>query len=371
MELSTLNKRFIAFCIKNRLGRTNISVKVIYFITNLLGRFEVYKNSEDFKKRGHYIPQLLLRRFRLSEVKGDPKRKKIYQYSFLTNSITEEKIDDVAQIEDFYIFKQKGGGYSDYVEKVIFADWIENFGSQIIKTINTSDGEPDLTILEENILATFLSHQITRTPAFYVQLRKYISLLYERGLLKIEDLGDHKFLEEVIVKNKYNLTYDDLVDYAPKYSMSGDVNHLGHLARLIAGEIMEDIFRHNFYFLVSPPESVDEFVISDNPVVYIDFKKFEVKRYVDWWNKRSDAVWIFIPISPKKCIYLTTKKKIDGKIDIDNGDMTVMVNFGQYLNGLNFVYGRDKKLMREYLRKYLPELIRYKTIVADPKEILK
>ncbi|HVS79759.1 MAG TPA: DUF4238 domain-containing protein [Candidatus Paceibacterota bacterium] len=370
MKLSSLNKKFISYCVKKRLGRNNFTIKVIYSITGLLGRFEVYKNSHEFQKRGHYIPQFLLRRFRLSELRHDPNRKKIYQYNFLFNTLTEEKIEVVAQIEDFYIFKQNGGGSSDYVEKVILADWIENFGSQILKTINTTEDDPNLTLLEKNILATFISHQITRTPAFYFQLRKYILFLYEKKLLKIDNLSDHNFLKEIIVKNKYNFTYDDLVNFVPEYTMTGDLNHLGFIARLIAGEITEGIFRHNFYFLNIPDTSDDEFVISDNPVIFVDFQKFEIKRYFDWWSKSSGKTWIFMPISPKKCLFLTTKQKIDGRIENDQADMVALVNFGQYLNALNYVYGRNKNLMLQNLRKYLPELLRYKTIIADPIEIL-
>lgn len=369
MKLSSLNKSFIAYCIKNRFGKTNLSTKIIYFITNILGRFEEHKNTEDFKKRGHYVPKLLLGRFRLAE--DGSNKGMINQYSFLSHSITEEPISNVAQIEDFYIFKQKGGGHSDYVEKEIFANWIENFGSQVLKTVNLADNDPSLTILEQNVLATFISHQITRTPAFYVQLRKYILFLYDKQLLKIDDLGNRDFLEEVIVKNKHNLTYDDLVDYIPEHSVNGDVNHLGHLSRMIAGEMVEDIFRHNFHFLHIPNESEEEFVISDNPVIFIDFERSETKRYVDWWNKRNDRVWIFIPISPKKCLYLTTKRRKEGPVEIDNGDMATMVNFSQYLNALSYVYGKNKDLMEKHMKKFLPELLRYKSMVADPAKVLR
>jgi len=211
---SDLNRKFIAFCIKKRLGRTNFSLKVIYFITSVLGRFEVHKNTNDFSKRGHYIPKFLLRRFRILE--SGPQKGMIYQYNFSKNSITEEPINKIAQLTDFYIFKKKGGGHSDYVEKEIFANFIENFGSQVIKTINQSEDDPDLTILEQNVLATFISHQITRTPAFYFNLRKYILFLYKKKLLKIEDLGSSEFMNEVIVKNKYNVTYEDMINFIPK-----------------------------------------------------------------------------------------------------------------------------------------------------------
>lgn len=369
VKLSELNRNFISYCVKNRIGKTSFSVKIIYFITNILGRFEAYKNTNDFDKRGHYVPKLLLRRFRLSE--DGPLKGKIYQYNFLLNSITEEPINNVAQIKDFYVFKQKGGGHSDYVEKQIYGNFIESFGSQVIKRINQLDEDPELTIFEQNVLSTFISHQITRTPIFYFQIRKYVLFLYEKNLLKLDDLGDKKFIEEVIVKNKHNLTYDDLVNFVPKHTVKGDVNHLGHISRLIAGSIMEDVFRHNFYFLTIPAESSEEFVISDNPVVRVDFKKYEVKRYFDWWTKRSDDIWIFMPISPKKCIYLTTKKKIDGVIEVDDGDIATTVNFGQYLNAMNFVYSRKDSLIKVHMKKYLRELLKYKQVVANPEDILK
>jgi len=369
MQLFSLNKKFVSYCVKNRIGKTNFSVRIIYFIIYILGKFEVYKNTEDLNKRGHYVPKLLLSKFRLAEL--GPLKGKIYQYSFLTNSITEEPINDIAQIKDFYIFKQKGGGLSDYTEKEIFANFIENFGSQVIELINQSGGDPKLTIFEQNILATFISHQITRTPAFYLQIRKYILFLYEKKLLKISDLGKHNFLKNVIVKNKYNVTYDQIVDFVPKHSVTGDVNHLGHISRLVASYIVEDIFRHNFNFLCIPENSETEFVISDSPVVFIDFSKYEVKRYMDWWSKRSDDVWIFIPISPKKCLYLTTKIRKDGPVEKDNADMTTMVNFGQYLNSLNFVFGKDKLFMENQIKLYANELLKYKKTVVDPATVMK
>jgi hypothetical protein len=369
MKLSDLNRRFISYCVEHRLGKTSFSVRVIYLITGLLGRFETYKNTNDFNKRGHYIPQLLLRRFGIAE--AGPKKGKIYQYSFLTNLITEQSIQDVAQIKDFYIYKQKGGGHSDYVEKEIFAHFIESFGSQVIALINQSDYDPKLTIFEQNILATFISHQITRTPAFYLNIGKYLLYLYEKNLLKIEDLGTSAFMDEVIAKNKHNVTYEDIVEFIPRNSVTGDINHLGHISRLIAGHMMEDIFRHNFHFLYIPEDSNEEFVLSDNPIVFVDFSKFEVKRYVDWWSKRNDDVWIFIPLSPKKCLYLTTMRRKEGPVEKEDNDIVGLVNFGQYLNSLNYVFGKDKSKMEEQIRLYKSELIKYKTTVADPAVVFK
>lgn len=367
MKFSNLNRRFIAYCVRKRLGKTNFGVKVIYFIINILGRFEVYKNTEDFNKRGHYVPKLLLRRFRLSE--DGPQKGKIYQYSFLNNQITEENINDVAQIEDFYIFRQKDRGNSDYVEKMFFAGFIETFGSCVIKHINLSSDDPELTIFEQNLLATFISHQITRTPAFYRQIRNYILLLYEKGLLKIEDLGSHESMREIVVNNLHKVTYEDMIAFIPKNSVQGDINHLGHISRLIAESIMEDVFRHNFHFLYIPEESDEEFVLSDNPVVFLDFDRYEMKRYFDWWTKRSDSVWIFLPLSPKKCLYLTTKRRKDGPVEKDEfGDLVGLINFGQYLTSLCYVYGRDKDKMLNQTKLYMKELLKYKTFIADPKK---
>ena len=367
MKISELNKRFISYCVRNRLGRTNFGVRVIYFITNILGRFETYKNTQEFNKRGHYVPKLLLRRFRLAE-KGSLKGK-INQYSFLTNKITEENINEVAQIEDFYIFRQKGGGGSDYVEKVIYADFIETFGSQVIKHINLSDDDPDLTIFEQNVLATFVSHQITRTPAFYLQIRNYILFLYEKDLIKIDDLGSHESMRKIIAENLHKVTYEDMVSFVPKHSVRGDMNHVGHISRIISEYIMEDIFRHNFHFLYIPEDSGEEFVISDNPVVFLDFDRYEMKRYFDWWTKKSDSVWIFLPLSPKKCLYLTTQKRKDGPVEKEEvSELVSLVNFGQYLTSLCYVYGKNESKMQEQVKLYMGELLKYKTVVSDPNK---
>jgi hypothetical protein len=178
-------------------------------------------------------------------------------------------------------------------------------------------------------------------------------------------------MDEVIAKNKHNVTYEDIVEFIPRNSVTGDINHLGHISRLIAGHMMEDIFRHNFHFLYIPEDSNEEFVLSDNPIVFVDFSKFEVKRYVDWWSKRNDDVWIFIPLSPKKCLYLTTMRRKEGPVEKEDNDIVGLVNFGQYLNSLNYVFGKDKSKMEEQIRLYKSELIKYKTTVADPAVVFK
>lgn len=53
VKLSKLNKTpSLTAC---RIGKTSFSVRIIYLVTNILGRFEVYKNTNDIGKRGYYV----------------------------------------------------------------------------------------------------------------------------------------------------------------------------------------------------------------------------------------------------------------------------------------------------------------------------
>lgn len=365
--LSSMNKRFIDFCLKNRLGKSNFAVRVIYFFVSIFSRFEGYKNSEELGRKGHYIPQFLLRRFRLAE--SGTKRGVIFQYNFLLDELEESSIKDVVQIEDFYIFKQKGGGLSDYVEKELFASFIEGFGNRVIKTINISNGDPELTLLEQNILATFIAHQITRTPKFYLSIRRFVLFLYGKGLLRIEDLGNTDFLRRVVVKNKHGVNQEDILNHHSIYTLEGDKNHLGHISRLVAEEIQEEIFSRNFNFLIISNEKNQEFVLSDNPVIFVDFSKHEVMRFPAWWELKRDNLWIMMPISPEKSLLITRQSRGGGNVEVDHDDLIKLLNFGQYLNALCYVYGRSDLLIEEHLKFFRTELLKQRELALETKDL--
>ncbi len=99
-----------------------------------------------------------------------------------------------------------------------------------------------------------------------------------------------------------------------------------------AGDLAERIYRRgNLHVLEIPQDSSDQFAISDNPIVLLDFERQDLLRFVPWWEIGQKDIWLFMSISPKKGIFYTEGKRKDGPIENENESLVQLFNFGQYL----------------------------------------
>jgi len=354
--VSKIGRKFLNTVFKFRWGKKIWSAKILFFLITQFDGFEEYSNTGKVNDLDHYVPKFLLKRFRVSE--NGPKKGKIIEYNFLTNKIKDDAdINTSCAEKGWDSFKEKSGAYSDYASKRLFAETLENFGSKVIKRINLGTEKIDLTFLEESIIATYIAFQITRVPAFYSAIERFILYLKKQKNIEISDLGNPRFLQLQIIKNVSNITIDELLQSKNLGYIEGARNHIKRLSNLIADEISEKIYRGKLYILDIPMTSSDKFVISDNPVIFLDFQRNEILRYPAWWRiENNNNLWIFMPISPNRCIFYT-KVKIKNEI-IRKGDpaLVQLINFGQYLNAKKSVFSNDRKIIENHLKIYTSEL---------------
>ncbi|KKT17901.1 MAG: hypothetical protein UW01_C0008G0020 [Candidatus Nomurabacteria bacterium GW2011_GWA2_43_66] len=315
--------KFRNFVFRKRLGRKEWSAKLIFSIMSFFGYFEsrVYLNTGETGIFDHYVPRLLLKRWRA----------------------------------DWDIGKTKGLP-SDFVRKKLFAEVLESKASDIIRHINTF-ASLDLTFLEESTLAVFMSHQITRVPLFHDYLLRFFSIGYSNKLIDHSDFGNKEVLVRKVAHNDIGITYEQLQNGATNTRVEGGKPQRLLLSLIIASDIGEKIYRGNLHILEIPENSPDEFVVSDNPVVFLDFERQTILRFVPWWEIGEKDFWIFMPISPKKVIFYCKGKKKDGPIEKNNDSLVQLVNFGQYLSCSDNVFSQQKSALERHLKLYEKELI--------------
>lgn len=359
--LAKIGRRILTFVFKHRLGRHRWSAKFLFWFISQFDRFETYVNTEDVGNNDHYVPKFLLRNFRIAESGTD--KGKVWEFSFKENAIKRNDINSVASQIDFNTFKDKDGKKSDYVEKRVFSQTLERFGSMVIDRLNKNNTEPDLTFLEESTLTVFIGHQITRVPFFYSAIERMIVYMTQNNLLKISDLGDLNIIQSKIVLNNQNVSIDDLLKFNKNLKLSGANNHIGLIAGQVATEISEKIYRGNLHVINVPIGSNERFVISDNPIVLLDFERHEILRYPAWWEINKKEMWIFFPISPTRCILYTKSKRKGSVVENENTDLISLVNFGQYLNCTESVFSNQENILKDHVKIYANELLNLKLVI--------
>lgn len=348
--------KFRNFVFRKRLGRKKWSAKLIFSIMKFFGFFEskVYLNTGEIGIFDHYVPKLLLNRWRIAESGTD--KGNIFQWSKNKNSIEKVAINNIAGKTDWDISKAKGLP-SDFVRKKLFSELLESKASDVIKLINTSSSL-DLTFLEESTLAIFIGHQITRVPLFHDYLSRFFSIGYSQKLIEYSDFGNKEILVRKVAHNEIGITYEQLQNNNAHTRVEGGKPQRLLLSLIIASDIGEKIYRGNLHILEVPTSSMDEFVVSDNPVVFLDFERKTILRFVPWWEIGKKDFWIFMPISPKKAIFYCKSKKKDGPIERNNNDLVQLVNFGQYLSCSDAVFSKQKDILEKHLKLYKKELKR-------------
>ena len=346
--------KFRNFVFRKRLGRKQWSAKLIFSIMSLFGFFEskVYLNTGETGKFDHYVPRLLLKRWRVAETGTD--KGSIFCWSKSKNIIEKMAINGIAGETDWDIGKTKGLP-SDFVRKKLFAEVLESKASDVIKLINTSSFL-DLTFLEESTLAIFMGHQITRVPLFHDYLLRFFSIGYSGKLIDYSDFGNKEILVRKVAHNDIGITYDQLKNCTTNTRVEGGKPQRLLLSLIIASDISEKIYRGNLHILEIPENSTDEFVVSDNPVVFLDFERQTILRFVPWWEIGEKDFWIFMPISPKKVIFYCKGKKKVGPIEKNNDSLVQLVNFGQYLSCSDSVFAQQRSALERHLNLFANEL---------------
>jgi hypothetical protein len=315
-------------------------------------RFETYKNTGEVGRFDHYVPQFLLNNWAIN---GGPDNKKIWYWSKIDNKIDTETVRKVAGEIDWDVSKSKGVP-SDFINKKIFAELLEQKAFGVIKQVNLNT-IPNLTVLEESTLATFIGHQITRVPAFRTSLKRYFSIGLSKGLINYEDFGNKEALIEKVVTNKIGLTYDQCINDTPAIRVEDGKPQLLTISLIIGSSIGERMYRGNLHILEIPTDSPDEFVISDNPVIVLDLgDRKTLLGFIPWWEIGEKDFWIFMPISPKKAVWYCKSKRKGGPVENENLDLVQLSNFGQYRHSTDMVFSRNQRILKNHLSMYDSEL---------------
>jgi len=332
-----LSNKIISHLLKNRINNRKL-LRFYWWIYKILNIGYPYRQYYQ-KQRQHFIPQFLLKNFKIGS------DNLIYEYERGSQSPKKKSISrEVALEEDYYTARDKQKEKSNFIEKEIFAELLENFVPRIINHLKQSQNV-DLTDFEESVLASFVAHQYTRTPAFREQVKNFILYLILIKNYKKEDLGNIEFIKNIIVRNELNISLGELINFrkvnraTAQYAIYGAENHLILCSLLIGNYIAEDIFRKNLHILET--RDPDHFFLSDNPVLIINIKNNEM----DWptgWDLKNDSIMIFLPISPRRCIFFCNRIRKGGRIERENDDFVKLVNLGLMFYAQRFLYSHIK-----------------------------
>ena len=119
---------------------------------------------------------------------------------------------------------------------------------------------------------------------------------------------------------------------------------------VIASDIAEKIYRtRHLKFLEIPENEENEFVISDNPVVFLDMGRNDILDHIPWWEVGIEKFIIFMPISTKKALVYSPVKD---DINFPTQSFIELLNFGQYKNCSEAVFSRKEVILKKHLKYY-------------------
>lgn len=320
-----MSRSLLSFVLKNRINNGFV-IKIFIFLHRILnmGYYVVEVSSTNH----HYIPQFLLRNFRIG-TEG-----KIFEY--IRGKAQPESVSirkRAASIMNYYSFKDKKTKLmNSFLEKSLFADLLEFESKKIIDRILEEDYA--LIDIEESTLAVFVAFQYTRTPAFRSQIRNFMSfLIMVKGIPKT-DFGNKTRIEELFIKNILNINQKELAAFnaANAFTMEGAETHEVLILQMIADWLGEKIFRFNWHILKA--EEGNFFTISDSGVLLVNLENRDLVWPPGWDIERGKNI-IFLPLSPSKCLFYCKGASKDGRDDA-NQDMVNLVN------GANMFYSYEK-----------------------------
>jgi len=322
--------------------RNQFWLRFFWCVYSLLPKDHTYKNTYSKKRRHHFIPQFILRNFNSSPGL-------IYEYKrggFNPSEVSIRK--EAAFIKDFYVFRDIEKKPSDFQEKELFARCLESITPIVFEKIKENPAYKP-TDLEESAIASFVAHQITRTPLFRQKINFLLYYLVSERHCQIDNFGDIEFLKEQIVCNGINIDVEKFRKFVlskRRSSLMGTKNHEIGLSILIAKNIAERIFRKTL--VIEQTEQENYFVISDNPAIVIDHRTNRCFP-IEWWRISDRNISIFMPISPFLAIVYTRgkKKNPEDKMDKNNAQTFNRISMACSLNKI-YSHLADKIVQREY-----------------------
>lgn len=347
-----IGRKFRNFIFKHRLGKKAWSARLIMFIMSIFDWFEIYTNSGDIGRFDHYVPKLLLNKWRIAESGTD--KGLIFSWSKITNKIEKVALNNEAGDIDWDVSNSHGIP-SDFLSKKVFAELLEEKAAKVIRLIN-NDSSIKLTFLEESTLAVFIAHQITRVPAFHDAITRFFSIGYSNKLIDHKDFGKKEILTKKVAFNGIGITYNQFLNEKPHTIIKDGKSQRILISLIIASDIAEKIYKGNLHILEIPIGSSDEFVISDNPVIFLDMDRKELLPFLPWWEIGKKDFFIFMPISRNKAVFYCKSKKKDGPIENQNESLVQLFNYGQYLFCANKVFSQNQLILANQLKMYDSEL---------------
>ena len=307
-------------------------------------------DNDILNKKDHFVPQFLLRNFAIEKIGKESGL--IYIYKKSSGSVTKGSIAKHAGNEiDFYLGKntktKEPDKSSDDVYKEIEKSEHAPF---VVKKVLAQDNEISLKYEEESILATLVVHQLTRTRKFRKTINKFLSFLLLNKLIDKNDLGDKEKVQEIIVKNKFDISPKQIEkDYlANKFSLAGTRGQELFIAIQVAESIVEEIYRKGLHTIIAPKNHY--FILSDAPVCIIG-KKDELLEVNNFWNfKQNDDYSFILPISPEKAIVFGQNFKPYSQITDTRlaKSLVVMVNSLSINNFDEEFYSHTNKFWSDY-----------------------
>lgn len=321
-KLAYLKNRFIEklfkLFIKYRIKNIPLS-RVFVAIWTFLNHF--YCEPKFKQERQHYIQRQLLENFCIINSKQPNNKGQIYQYSDSKNSPEKVSIrNKAACLNNYYSSRNINTGNDwNFVEKNIYADIVEKYGIIVIKNI-LENKYSEFIPLEIYILALYTGFQYTRTPAFDEQLKIYIYFLIKNDLAR-KEIFSNKGKEEILnifVNNSLNIDIKDVKKFFSKVNKPGfDLDQeiskildktnihgvLSVLSTQIGGRLLDFIFLKKLTILEA--EDPYFFVLPDSGAVIFDLED-KNNLWPFGWNFNSKSIFVFLPLSPKKCILFSS-----------------------------------------------------------------
>lgn len=288
-----LADRLLTLCLDKRLNNVYL-VKAIFFVYKSLIK-GVYVSEYLDEANHHYIPQFLLRKFRVKDTGL------IYQYTYfqLPKTVSIEK--EAASIKNLYTFTEKGTkAPSSFLEKQLFAYTLEKYASRIINNILKED-KVDLTYIEESIITSFISFQYVRTPKFLSQIKSVLEYLSLSKKVSLEEMIEKDFYYQTFFANKYGITPQDLGKFglSNNLELSGAENLILKISTQIGNHLSELMYKRSVRMLESLEPKF--FYLSDSPVDIFNLSRARSVGPFLWELK--EEVLIFLPITPYRCLY--------------------------------------------------------------------
>ncbi len=281
----------------------------------------------DFNK-DHYVPQFILREFQIPT-----KHKWTYVYRRNEN-IQEKPIKKVAQKLGFYIAKTRGAKRNtNFIDKNMYHT-LETNMAPVLQELKSVTVDVSLDPEKESLIAEFVAHQYTRTPAFYeVAEALLLVLMVDKGISK--DELTRSYLKNIIENNPHHISSSDI-----KRRLVSDTKLKNHesicrlVSLLVSIFIMETIYKKEFKLI--KPKNDRFFVCSDNPVAILNTENHSL-FHITWWDLKEDEIAIFMPLS-KELGVIYTNGGYAGQLDTIEEEFVDALNTSVMGAALNEIY---------------------------------